>query len=36
MQKVGKVGGYQWGAPRKQAMLAWEAAQKEEGAEDGG
>lgn len=27
IQASGKTGGYRWGATRKQAMLAWEAAQ---------
>jgi AraC family transcriptional regulator of adaptative response/methylated-DNA-[protein]-cysteine methyltransferase len=30
MRKVGRVGEYQWGAPRKQAILAWEAARVED------
>ena len=28
IRKVGNVGDYQWGAPRKQAMLGWESSQK--------
>jgi AraC family transcriptional regulator of adaptative response/methylated-DNA-[protein]-cysteine methyltransferase len=30
IRKSGVVGGYRWGGTRKRAMLAWEAAQKEE------
>jgi AraC family transcriptional regulator of adaptative response/methylated-DNA-[protein]-cysteine methyltransferase len=26
IRKVGGIGGYHWGAARKKAMLAWEAA----------
>lgn len=29
IQKVGGLGGYRWGLPRKQAILGWEAAQRE-------
>lgn len=28
IRKVGAIGGYRWGTPRKKAMLAWEAAQQ--------
>ncbi len=28
IQKIGAFGNYRWGAPRKKAMLVWEAAQK--------
>ena len=27
IRKAGGIGGYHWGAARKRAMLAWEAAQ---------
>jgi len=28
IRKIGTIGGYRWGTPRKKAMLAWEAAQQ--------
>ena len=30
IQKSGTLGGYRWGLPRKQALLAWEAARREQ------
>jgi AraC family transcriptional regulator of adaptative response/methylated-DNA-[protein]-cysteine methyltransferase len=29
IRKTGLLGGYRWGEPRKRALLAWEAAQRE-------
>ena len=29
IKSVGEIGDYRWGAPRKMAMIGWEAAQKE-------
>lgn len=31
VRKIGELGGYQWGRARKQAMLGWEAAKRNQG-----
>lgn len=33
LRRDGALGGYHWGLPRKRAMLAWEAARREAGAD---
>jgi AraC family transcriptional regulator of adaptative response/methylated-DNA-[protein]-cysteine methyltransferase len=30
IRKSGELGGYRWGLPRKQALLGWEAARREQ------